>query len=111
MPKAKAEHATFDDRGNGSALEHLLPTVYAVAGDPSAAAGRLPQLLTQLADWIAAGPDAGRIAAGLAAGMLGSDARAIFGEAAGLAAGLAAILADAHNLTATVRAAEAAAAP
>jgi hypothetical protein len=36
-------------------------TVDAVVGDLSTAAGRLPQLLIQLAGWIAAGADAGRI--------------------------------------------------
>ena len=79
-------------------------TVYAVAGDLSAAAFRLPQLLTQLAGWIAAGEAAGRIAGDRPAARLGSDARAIFGEAADHAASLAAALADAHNLTATLRA-------
>ena len=82
-------------------------TVYAVAGDLSAAAFRLPQLLTQLADWIDAGAAAGRIAGDRPAAGLGSGARAIFGEAAGHAASLAAALADAHNLTATLRAARA----
>lgn len=80
-------------------------TVYAVVGDLSAAAFRLPQLLAQLAGWIAGGADAGRIASDRPAGQLSGDARAIFGEAAGHAASLAAALADAHNLTATLRAA------
>ena len=79
--------------------------VYAVAGDLSAAASRLPQLLTRLAGWIAAEADNGRIAGDRPAGQLSSDARAIFSEAAGHAASLAAALTDAHSLTATVRAA------
>ena len=80
-------------------------TVYAVAGDLSAAAFRLPQLLTQLVDWIDAEAAAGRIVGDRPATRLDSDARAIFGEAVGHAASLAAALADAHNLTATMRAA------
>lgn len=80
-------------------------TVYAVVGDLSTAVYRLPQLLTQLADWIADGADVGRIASDRPPGQLASDARAIFGEAAGHAASLAADLGSAHNLTATIRAA------
>ena len=78
-------------------------TVYAVVGDLSAAAWRLSQLLTQLAGWIAASADAGRFVGDRPAGMLGRDARDIFSEAVGHATSLAAALADAHNLTATLR--------
>ena len=81
-------------------------TVYAVAGDLSAAAGRLPQLLAQLAVWIVGEANAGRLAGDRPAGRLGRDARAIFGEAAAHAASLAAALAGAHDLTATLWAGE-----
>lgn len=77
-------------------------TVYAVVGDLSAVAWRLPELLTQLAGWIAVRADAGKIAGDRPAGMLGTDARAIFGEAAAHAASLAGALNNAHSLAATI---------
>jgi hypothetical protein len=82
-------------------------TIYAVAGELSTAAHRLPQLLTQLAGWLTAEADAGRITSDRPARQLTSEARVIFSEAAGHAAGLATALSDAHNLTATIRATEA----
>jgi hypothetical protein len=84
-------------------------TVYALLGELSTAAHRLPQLLTQLADWITAGADAGRIAGDRPAGQFASETRATFSKAAGRAADLTAALSDAHNLTATLRASDRAA--
>jgi hypothetical protein len=82
-------------------------TVYAVAGELSTAAYRLPQLLSQISDWLTAEISPGGIVAcDRPAGQVSHDARTIFGEAAGHAASLAAALIDAHNLTAALRTAD-----
>jgi hypothetical protein len=81
-------------------------TVYAIAGELSAAAYRLPQVLTQMGEWIATEISAGRVAGDQSrpARQLGDDARAVYSQAAGHASGLAAALSDAHNLAGTLRA-------
>lgn len=79
-------------------------TVYAVTGELSAAAHRMPQFLTRVSLWLTAEISAGRIAGSRPAWQLTDDARALYGEAAGHAAELAAALSSAHNLTSSLRA-------
>ena len=74
-PLASRPYAFLTSAAHGGITEPA--TVYPVVGDLSAAFYRLPQLLIQLADWIAIGADAGRIAGDRSAAMLSSDARAI----------------------------------
>jgi hypothetical protein len=81
-------------------------TVYAVSGDLTAAAYRLPQLLAALGDWLAAEAAAGRLAddhrrpaAGLA-DRISAAIRTASDQAGSLAAGLSAV----HNLAATLHA-------
>jgi hypothetical protein len=82
-------------------------TVAGVAAHLATAAYRMPQLLTQLAEWLAAETAEGRIADdhGRPAWQLAEAARALFWEATEHAEHLASALNAARNVTATLHAA------
>jgi hypothetical protein len=86
-------------------------TVNTVAAHLAAAAYRLPQLLTQLAEWLAAETAAGRVADDhhRPAWQRADAARILFWEATEHADHLASALNAAANLTATLHAADPAA--
>jgi hypothetical protein len=86
-------------------------TVSAVAAALAAVAYRLPQLVTQLAEWLAAETAAGRVADDhhRPAWQVTDAARLLFWEAAEHADHLASALNAAANLTATLHAADPAA--
>jgi hypothetical protein len=75
-----------------------------VAGHLADAAYRLPQILNQVADWIATETTAGRIGDDnhRPAWQITDDTRALLADAAGQAARLAEALAHARNDTATL---------
>ena len=83
-------------------------TVSAVAAHLAAAAYRMPQLLTQLAEWLAAETAAGRVADDQRrpAWQRADAARLLLWEATEHAEHLAAALNTAANVTATLRAAD-----
>ena len=83
-------------------------TVSTVAAALAAAAYRMPQLLTQLAEWLAAEADAGRIADDRRrpAWQLADAARLLLWEATEHAEHLASALSAAANTTATLHAAD-----
>jgi hypothetical protein len=80
-------------------------TVYDVATELASAAGRMPQILTQLADWLNIEDTAGRIAGGGAASTV-EDARTALAEARYAAERLYLALSEVVNATASLRPAD-----